>query len=751
MYINHIEMDMDNIAMLTESEGTLPAALQRYFGFNTFKGNQEAIIQSILDGKDTFVIMPTGGGKSLCYQLPALLSEGTAIIISPLIALMKNQVDSIRSYAESEKVAHFLNSSLSRAQIKEVKADIMSGETKMLYVAPETLTKQENIDFFDSVNVSFVAVDEAHCISEWGHDFRPEYRRIRTMIEQMHKEIPVVALTATATPKVRVDIIKTLKLRDPQEFVSSFNRDNLFYEVRPKGKKEEVEKSIIQFIKGMSSKSGIIYVQSRKTADDLSQLLRVNDIKAAAYHAGLEAKLRSDTQDAFLMEDVDVIVATIAFGMGIDKPDVRFVIHYDIPKSIENYYQETGRAGRDGLEGKCVAFYAHKDILKLEKFLRDKPMSEREMGTQLLSEMIAYAETSSCRRRFLLHYFGEEYVDTHCDEHKMCDNCKFPRPTTDAKKEIRLALKSIQELNENCHIKEVVSFLVGEETKTILDFKYNQLPTFGKGKDKDEHFWSSAIRQAMLSNLIYKDIEHYGLLKLNQTGKDFIQSPKTFVMALNHDFVQEMHDAEEAAEAAGTSVLDPVLFNMLKDIRKRVAKKRNVPPFVVFQDPSLEEMATRYPLSIEEMKNVVGVSEGKARKYGAEFLSAIKQYVEENEIERPVDFVMKTMVKKSQSKVTIIKSIDKKIPLDLIAKTLEISKDDLLDEMDMIVSSGTRINIDYYIEEKVDESVIETIEEYFMEASSDSINEAYKILKEEDITLYEIQLVRLKFLSDVGN
>jgi ATP-dependent DNA helicase RecQ len=730
---------------------SLTDALRRYFGFSAFKGNQETIIQSILDGNDTFVIMPTGGGKSMCYQLPALMMEGTALIISPLIALMKNQVDSIRSYAENDNVAHFLNSSLSRSQIKEVKADITSGQTKMLYVAPETLTKQENIDFFTSVNISFVAVDEAHCISEWGHDFRPEYRRIRTMLEQMQKQIPVVALTATATPKVRIDIIKTLRMRNPQEFVSSFNRDNLFYEVRPKGKKEDVEKSILQFIKGLAYPSGIIYVQSRKTADDLSELLRVNGLRAAAYHAGLEAKVRNETQDGFLMEDIDIIVATIAFGMGIDKPDVRFVIHYDIPKSIENYYQETGRAGRDGLEGHCIAFYAHKDILKLEKFLRDKPVAEREMGGQLLSEIIAYSETAACRRRFLLHYFGEEYNDTHCSEFKMCDNCRTQRPQMEAKAEIQLILRAVQELNGNCHLKEIVSFLLGENSKSILDFKYNLLPSFGQGLAHDVHFWSSAIRQCMLNNLLSKDIEHYGLLKLTASGESFIAKPHSFKVSLNHNFIQEMHDAEEAADAAGSSVLDPELLQLLKDIRRRVAKRRNVPPFVVFLETSLEEMATRYPLTLDEMKNIHGVSEGKARKYAAEFLTAIQQYVEDKDIERPVDFVVKTVAKKSQAKVTIIRSIDRQIPLEDIARSLSIKLEELLEELDTIVLSGTRINIDYYIEEHVDESVSEAIIDYFRTATTDSIDTAYKSLKDEDITLEEIQYVRLKFLSDFGN
>lgn len=730
---------------------SLQDALRKYFGFSQFKGNQEAIIASILSERDTFVIMPTGGGKSLCYQLPALLLEGTAIIISPLIALMKNQVDSIRSYAESDKIAHFLNSSLSRGQIREVKSDIVEGHTKLLYVAPETLTKQENLDFFSGVNVSFIAVDEAHCISEWGHDFRPEYRRIRAMIEILNKNIPVMALTATATPKVREDIVKTLKMNQQNEFVSSFNRDNLYYEVRPKGKTDEVMRHLVQFVKGMPGKSGIIYAQSRKATEDIAQLLCVNGIKSAPYHAGLDAKVRNETQDKFLMEDIQVIVATIAFGMGIDKPDVRYVIHYDIPKSIENYYQETGRAGRDGMEGLCIAFYSYKDIQKLEKFLRDKTAAEREMGGQLLSEMIAYAETTACRRKFLLHYFGEEYADTHCSEHKMCDNCKYPRERIEAKNEVLLVLSAVEQLQENCRVKEIVDFILGAKTKTILDFGYDKLSLFGKGAGKNEHFWTSTLHQALLACMLYKDIEQYGIIHLTPEGKQFIKSPTSFKITMNHDFVREMEEADEVLENGQVDALDETLFNILKDVRRRVAKKKNVPPFVVFQDPSLAEMATRYPLNIEEMKNIGGVSEGKARRYGQDFIAAIQQYVEENGIDRSVDFVMKSVANKSKTKVAIIQGVDKKIPLEDIARSLSIPLDEVLEEVDMIIHSGTKLNLDYYVDEMVDESIQEIIEEYFMEAETDSVSEAFQELKEDDVTLEEIQLMRLKFLSDMAN
>ena len=731
---------------------SLLSALKKYFGFSKFKGNQEQIIKSILTNHDTFVIMPTGGGKSLCYQLPAMMLEGTALVISPLIALMKNQVDSIRSYAEDDCIAHFLNSSLNRTQIKKVKNDLLDGKTKLLYVAPETLTKPENIAFFKECKISFIAVDEAHCISEWGHDFRPEYRRIRTMIDEMQLNIPLIALTATATPKVRTDIIKTLRMKQQKEFVSSFNRDNLFYEIRPKTKKETVLKDIVQFIKKMPGKSGIIYVQSRKSTEEIAQILHVNDILAAPYHAGLEAKVRSDTQDAFLMEEINVIVATIAFGMGIDKPDVRFVIHYDIPKSIENYYQETGRAGRDGLEGKCVTYYSHKDILKLEKFLRDKPVSEREMGNQLLSEIIAFAESPDCRRKFLLHYFGEQYIDPACSTQKMCDNCKHPKSKTEAKDDVVIILQCIQQLLENCYIKDIIDFIIGNATKSIQDFRYDKLSLFGVGKDKDVLYWNSVIRQSILSDLLIKDIESYGIIKISSKGKHFMESPESFLIAMNHDYQREGEEVEEAIiHSASTSVLDDTLFNILLSLRKKVAKAKNVPPFVVFQEPSLEEMATRYPLSVEEMKNISGVSEGKARRYGRDFIQAIQKYVEENEIERPMDFTIKSVANKSKNKVNIIKSIDKKLPFEDIADTLGLKMEQLLHEMYMIVNSGTKLDIDYYIEEMLDEEICEDIFDYFMEAETDSLTDAFKILNEDDISLEEIELVRLKFLSEQAN
>ncbi len=728
----------------------LHEALQQYFGFDEFKGSQEAIIRSVLAGEHTFVIMPTGGGKSLCYQLPALMMEGTAIVISPLIALMKNQVDALRGYSTENEVAHFLNSSLSRTQMKNVKKDISSGKTKLLYIAPETLTKDENIQFFKHVDISFVAVDEAHCISEWGHDFRPEYRRIRTMIDAIGKDIPIIALTATATPKVQADIVKNLEMEPVRTFISSFNRDNLYYEVRPKGKKDATIKNIVQAIKKIQAtqgKSGIIYVQARKSTEEIAKALHVNGIKAAPYHAGLDPKTRARTQDAFLMEEIDVIVATIAFGMGIDKPDVRFVIHYDIPKSIENYYQETGRAGRDGLPATCIAYYAYKDILKLEKFLRDKPVAEREMSAQLMQEIMAYAETTGCRRKFLLHYFGEHFDEQQCEQ--MCDNCRHPKEKIDVTAEMQVALKAVQELEENYKIKTLVDFLMGKETKEMKDYRFTERPLFGVGKDKDENFWSSVLRHALLNDLLYKDIESYGLLKFTDTGRRYIEQPWPIHIPLNINY--DTVSLEDDEPAGRTAVLDKPLLHILKDLRKREAARHKVPPYVIFQEPSLEEMATLYPVTIDDMAHITGVSRGKALRYGRPFLEAIAKYVAENEIERPTDFVVKQVANKSKVKVNIIQAVDRKIPLPDIAADNDLTMDELLEEMYAIVNSGTRLNIDYYIEEVMDEYTAEDIYEYFREAESDSLEEAWAELKDEDITAEEIQLVRIKFLSELAN
>jgi ATP-dependent DNA helicase RecQ len=736
---------------MTVTTGQLHGALNQYFGFDAFKGNQEDIVQSILNGKDTFVIMPTGGGKSLCYQLPALMMEGTAIVISPLIALMKNQVDSIRGYGQDDDVAHFLNSSLSKAQIKEVKSDITAGKTKLLYIAPETLTKDENIEFLKGVNISFVAVDEAHCISEWGHDFRPEYRRIRNMIDAIDKEMPIMALTATATPKVQQDIIKILEIKSEDIFISSFNRNNLFYEVRAKSNKDATIKSIIQIIKERKNKSGIIYVQSRKTAEDIAKVLCVNDIKAAPYHAGLDAKLRAKTQDDFLMEEIDVIVATIAFGMGIDKPDVRFVIHYDIPKSIENYYQETGRAGRDGLDGDCIAFYSYQDIARLEKFLRDKPVAEREMGALLMQEMTAYSETTSCRRRFLLHYFGENYDERKCNN--MCDNCRHPKDKVEVKEEMQLALEAIVELKENFTMKTLIDFVLGNNTKEMKDFEYHKLELFGDGKDKGEIFWQSIYQQALLANLIYKDIEQYGILKMTEAGHEFVKSPKSFQIAINRDYSGDgASDFEDLDEAQGkTAVLDELLMNMLTDLRKSVAKKSGVPPYVIFQDSSLEDMATQYPITMEDMTKIQGVSRGKAERYAKPFIDMIGRYVEEHEIIRPSDFVVKQVANKSKVKVALIQGIDKKLPLEDLAEQNDLTWDELMEELDSIVNSGTKLNLDYYLEENIDEYVQDDIYNYFLDSDNDSAVEAFHALKGDDIQIEEVQLVRLKFLSEMAN
>ena len=724
----------------------LTGALKQYFGFSQFKGNQEQIIHSILEGHDTFVIMPTGGGKSLCYQLPALLLPGTAIIVSPLIALMKNQVDSIRGHGDDSAVAHFLNSSLTKTQIREVKDDILSSRTKLLFVAPETLTKIENIEFFKQVDVSFVAVDEAHCISEWGHDFRPEYRRIRFMIDSLERDIPSMALTATATEKVRSDIVKNLQMKEPNMFMSSFNRDNLYYEIRPKHSQDKAIKSIVQYIKTKEGKSGIIYVQSRKNTEKIAEVLQINGIKAAPYHAGLDSKTRNRVQDEFLMEDIDVICATIAFGMGIDKPDVRFVIHFDIPKSIENYYQETGRAGRDGLDGNCLAYYSYKDILRLEKFLHDKPIAEKEMAGQLLSEIIGYAETGACRRKYLLHYFGENYDAKHCN--KLCDNCRHPIDLLAVQNEVKLAIQAVYALKENYRIKLLVDFLIGRKSQEITDYQFDKSDLFGSGAEKDELFWHSIFRNTILENLLYKEIEQYGILKVSQKGKKYLDHPYPISIAINTNF-DDLKD--DSVKIGGTGALDNVILKMLKDLRKRLSKHYGVPPWIIFQDPSLEDMATQYPISMEDMAKITGVSMGKAKKYATEFIELISAYVEDNNIDRPSDYVVKQVANKSKVKVSIIQGVDRKVPLEDIAYSINLSMDELLQEMDIIVSSGTKLNIEYYLEEALDEFVLEDIESYFMESETDSIEEALKELQDDDITLEEIKLVRLKVLSDMAN
>ena len=724
-------------------------ALKRFFGFNSFKGDQENIIQSVLDGNDTFVIMPTGGGKSLCYQLPALVSEGTAIIISPLIALMKNQVDSIRGFSEDDSVAHFLNSSLSKTEANKVRQDIVDGHTKLLYVAPESLTKSENIEFFKGIHISFVAVDEAHCISEWGHDFRPEYRRIKQMIKGIGDNIPVMALTATATPKVQSDIQKNLGMLDAEVFKASFNRPNLFYEVRPK---IDAIKHIIKFIKERQGKSGIIYCLSRKKVEEIAETLVVNGISALPYHAGFDASTRSRNQDMFLMEEADVIVATIAFGMGIDKPDVRFVIHYDIPKSLEGYYQETGRAGRDGGEGYCLAFYDYKDIEKLEKFMQGKPVAEQEIGRQLLEEVVAYAETNMSRRKFLLHYFGEEFDEQNGDGANMDDNAVNPKPQVEGKEDIQLVLRCILELKEQFKAKYLIDVLQGKSTQEIKAFRHNELESFGKGKERDRNYWMSIIRQTTVAKLIQKEIETYGLLKVTPKGHSFLEKPFSFMIFLDRDYEKIKDDSIiTKGSSSGEGVADEELFKMLKSLRKDVAKRNNVPPFAIFQDPSLQEMASRYPITRDELQNIVGVGAGKAAKYGGPFIELISKYVADNEIDRPQDFVVKSVANKSGKKIYIIQSIDRKIPLNDLAGNKGMEMDELIDKMEEIVYSGTKLDIRYYIDDEIDEDKQEEVYDYFMEAESDSIEEALEELGEDDYDEEELRLMRIKFLSEVAN
>lgn len=723
------------------SHTELTDALKLHFGFDTFKGNQEDIIKSLLDGNDTFVLMPTGGGKSLCYQLPSLLMEGTAIVISPLIALMKNQVDAMRNFSEEDGVAHFLNSSLNKAAVDQVKNDILSGKTKLLYVAPESLTKEEYIEFLKNVSISFYAVDEAHCISEWGHDFRPEYRRIRPIINEIGAH-PVIALTATATPKVQHDIQKNLGMLGANVFKSSFNRQNLYYEIRPKT--ASIDKDIIKFIKGMEGKSGIIYCLSRKKVEELAELLRVNDIKALAYHAGIDSATRSANQDAFLYEKVDVIVATIAFGMGIDKPDVRFVIHYDMPKSLEGYYQETGRAGRDGGEGLCITFYAAKDLQKMEKFIQNKPVAEQEIGRQLLAETASYAESSMCRRKTLLHYFGEEYTQENCGN---CDNCLNPKKKVEAKDELCAVLEAISALKEKFKAEYIIDVLRGVNSNEIKAYRHNDLEIFGSEEQLDAKFLNAVIRQGVIGGYITRDIENYGLLRLTDKGREFLKKPVSFKIVEDTEFNDE-EEVDVVKSGAGCAA-DPELYSILKDLRKKVAKKVGLPPYVIFQDPSLESMATTYPITIEELADISGVGMGKARRYGQEFINVIRRHVEDNEIERPEDMKVRTVPNKSKVKINIVHLIDRKIPLDEIANSMGLDFDELLEHIEGILNAGTKIDINYYVDEILDEDQQDDIYEHFKESEMGDLNTAYKELGDE-YTEDEIRLVRIKFLAEMG-
>ena len=728
--------------MIKHSE--LTSHLKKNFGFDTFKGNQEAIINNVLEGKDTFVLMPTGGGKSLCHQLPSLILEGTAIVISPLIALMKNQVDAMRNFSEEDGIAHFLNSSLTRVAIDAVKEDVISGKTKLLYVAPESLTKEENIEFLRQVKISFYAVDEAHCISEWGHDFRPEYRRIRPIINEIGIA-PLITLTATATPKVQHDIQKNLNMLNATVFKSSFNRANLYYEVRPKTK--DVEKDIIKYIRSQAGKSGIIYCLSRKKVEELTETLQVNGISALPYHAGMDSQVRSENQDKFLMEKADVIVATIAFGMGIDKPDVRYVIHYDIPKSLEGYYQETGRGGRDGGEGQCITFYAYKDLEKLRKFMQGKPVAEQEIGNQLLLETQAYAESSVCRRKLLLHYFGEEYTPENCGS---CDNCMKPRKFVEGKELVLLVLETVQQLKEKFKAEHIVDVLKGNESPDVKSYQHVELENFGSASDEDEKLLHAVIRQAMIAGYLTKDIETYGVLKMTAAGKEYLKNPTSFPIVKDTEF-EDDEDEINSRNAGGTCAADDVLFSILKDLRKKLSKKLEVPPFVIFQDPSLEAMATSYPISMDELQNIPGVGAGKAKRYGEEFLKVIREHVKENEIIRPEDLRVRTVANKSKLKVSIIQSIDRKIALDDIALSKGLDINELLDEIEAIVYSGTKINIDYFLEEIMDPDRVDEIFEYFNTAETDKISTALDELGENDYSEAEVRLVRIKFLSELGN